>query len=95
MSLTLPSELVWVLDLLGYSWPEADEQALHDVAEAWRAFGKDLETIQTDGDGFARTILASNAGTAVDEFTKGYYTGRLRALAVVLVAAATFAISRV
>ncbi|GAA2519165.1 PE-PGRS family protein [Streptomyces longisporus] len=77
MSLTLPSELVWVLDLLGYSWPEADEQALHDVAEAWRAFGKDLETIQTDGDGFARTILASNAGTAVDEFTKGWgaYTG--------------------
>ena len=77
MSLTLPSELVWVLDLLGYSWPEADEQALHDVAEAWRAFGKDLETIQTEGDGFARTILASNAGTAVDEFTKGWgaYTG--------------------
>ncbi|NUR04469.1 MAG: PE-PGRS family protein [Streptomyces sp.] len=77
MSLTLPSELVWVLDLLGYSWPEADEQALHDVAEAWRAFGKDLETIQTDGDGFARIILASNAGTAVDEFTKGWgaYTG--------------------
>ncbi|MCD9880725.1 WXG100-like domain-containing protein [Streptomyces guryensis] len=77
MSLTLPSELVWVLDLLGYSWPEADEQALHDVAEAWRAFGKDLETIQTEGEGFARTILASNAGTAVDEFTKGWgaYTG--------------------
>jgi hypothetical protein len=31
----------------------------------------------------------------LDEFTKGYYTGRLRALAVVLVAVATFAISRV
>ncbi|MEV6949201.1 PE-PGRS family protein [Streptomyces sp. NPDC051172] len=77
MSLTLPSELVWVLDLLGYSWPEADEQALHDVAEAWRAFGRDLETIQTEGEGFARTVVASNAGTAVDEFTKGWgaYTG--------------------
>jgi hypothetical protein len=77
MSLTLPSELVWVLDLLGYSWPEADEEALHNVAEAWRSFGNDLEKIQTDGEGFARTIVASNAGTAVGEFSKdwGAYTG--------------------
>lgn len=77
MSLTLPSELVWVLDLLGYSWPEADEEALHNVAEAWRAFGKDLDTIQTEGEGLARTILASNAGTAVEKFSHdwGAYTG--------------------
>ncbi|MGW3120284.1 WXG100-like domain-containing protein [Streptomyces sp. NPDC001107] len=77
MSLTLPSELVWVLDLLGYSWPEADEEALHNVAEAWRAFGKDLDTIQTEGEGLARTILASNAGTAVEKFSNdwGAYTG--------------------
>ncbi|GAA3820081.1 hypothetical protein GCM10022403_061940 [Streptomyces coacervatus] len=77
MALTLPSELVWVLDLLGYSWPEADEDALHQVAEAWRSFGKDLDKIQTDGEGFARTVVASNAGTAVDKFSKewGAYTG--------------------
>jgi hypothetical protein len=77
MALTLPDELVWVLDLLGYSWPEADEDALHQVAETWRSFGKDLEKIQTDGEGFARTIVASNVGTAVDGFSKdwGAYTG--------------------
>ncbi|MFF4509213.1 PE-PGRS family protein [Streptomyces sp. NPDC001401] len=77
MALTLPDELVWVLDLLGYSWPEADEDALHQVAEAWRSFGKDLEKIQTEGEGFARSVVASNAGTAVDMFTKewGAYTG--------------------
>ncbi|MER5752752.1 PE-PGRS family protein [Streptomyces sp. NPDC002088] len=77
MALTLPSELVWVLDLLGYSWPEADEDALHQVAETWRAFGKQLEEIETHGEGYARTVVAGNAGTAVDGFSKawGAYTG--------------------
>jgi hypothetical protein len=77
MSLTLPGELVWVLDLLGYTWPEADEEALHEVAEAWRSFGKALEDIEAQGEGFARTVVAANAGTAVDGFSRswGAYTG--------------------
>ncbi|WP_406196443.1 PE-PGRS family protein [Streptomyces sp. NBC_01017] len=77
MSLTLPGELVWVLDLLGYSWPEADEEALHQVAEAWRAFGKELEEIQAQGEGFARTVVSSSFGTAIEGFSKdwGAYTG--------------------
>ncbi|MCL6672711.1 WXG100-like domain-containing protein [Streptomyces panaciradicis] len=77
MALTLPSELVWVLDLLGYSWPEADEDALHQVAETWRDFGKTLEEIQAAGEGYARTVVAGNSGTAVDGFSKawGAYTG--------------------
>ncbi|MGW5247189.1 WXG100-like domain-containing protein [Streptomyces sp. NPDC004129] len=77
MSLTLPSELVWVLDLLGYSWPEVDEEALHEVAETWRNFGAELEGIQAQGERFAGTVIASNMGSAVDGFTKawGAYTG--------------------
>ncbi|MFE7272676.1 PE-PGRS family protein [Streptomyces sp. NPDC057623] len=77
MSLTLPGELVWVLDLLGYTWPEVDEEALHKVAETWRAFGEELEEIQIQGEGLARTVVSHNFGTAVDGFSKdwGAYTG--------------------
>ncbi|MEU6573383.1 PE-PGRS family protein [Streptomyces sp. NPDC046805] len=77
MALTLPSELVWVLDLLGYSWPEADEEALHEVAEAWRSFGTELEQIQVRGEGLAGIVVSSNAGSAVDGFSKAWsaYTG--------------------
>ncbi|MGI5458456.1 PE-PGRS family protein [Streptomyces sp. CA-249302] len=77
MSLTLPGELVWVLDLLGYSWPEADEEALHEVAETWRSFGKTLGQIEANGQGFAGAVVAHNSGEAVDGFTKawGAYTG--------------------
>ena len=38
MALTLPDEVAWVLDLLGYSWPDADEDKIHEAAEAWRQF---------------------------------------------------------
>ncbi|MFE0257212.1 PE-PGRS family protein [Streptomyces sp. NPDC059010] len=77
MSLTLPGELVWVLDLLGYTWPEVDEEALHKVAETWRAFGEELEGIQREGEGLARTVVSHNFGTAVEGFSKewGAYTG--------------------
>jgi hypothetical protein len=77
MSLTLPGELVWVLDLLGYTWPEVDEEALHEVAEAWRSFGAELEGIQTQGEGIARAVVAFNSGEAIDGFSKawGAYTG--------------------
>ncbi|MER5937484.1 PE-PGRS family protein [Streptomyces sp. NPDC001928] len=77
MSLTLPGELVWVLDLLGYSWPEADEEALHHVAETWRSFGEELEKVQSQGEGFARTVISSNFGSSIEGFSKdwGAYTG--------------------
>jgi hypothetical protein len=77
MSITLPDELVWVLDLLGYSWPDVDEGALHEIAETWRSFGAELEEIQAHGEQFARTVVSSNVGTAVDGFSKawGAYTG--------------------
>ncbi|MFD7388735.1 PE-PGRS family protein [Streptomyces sp. NPDC059852] len=77
MSLTLPDELAWVLDLLGYSWPEADEEALHQVAETWRGFGAQLEKIEAQGEGFARTVVAANVGSAIEGFSKdwGAYTG--------------------
>ncbi|WP_053084735.1 hypothetical protein [Streptomyces viridochromogenes] len=66
-----------MLDLLGYTWPEVDEEALHKVAETWRAFGDRLEEIQREGEGLARTVVAHNFGTAVDGFSKdwGAYTG--------------------
>lgn len=77
MSLTLPSELVWVLDLLGYTWPEVDEEALHEVAETWRSFGAELAEIQAQGEGLARAVVSYNTGEAIDGFSKawGAYTG--------------------
>ena len=52
-------------------------QALHQVAETWRAFGAELEKIEAQGEGLARTVVAGNFGTAMEGFSKdwGAYTG--------------------
>ncbi|MFJ4716067.1 PE-PGRS family protein [Streptomyces sp. NPDC088785] len=68
MALTLPSEIEWVLDLLGYSWPDADEDRIHEAAQAWREFAGAVRRAQGTGTGAARTVLAANSGAAVEGF---------------------------
>jgi hypothetical protein len=68
-----------------------------ELAEAERGFRVD-DRMEGVGRILSVVVVALGALAGyirLDDFTKGYYTGRLRALAVVLVAAATFAISRV
>lgn len=50
MTMTLPSELVWVLDILGYEWPEIDEDEVRKAAVLVRRFGEDLEASITRAD---------------------------------------------
>lgn len=42
MGLELPGELVSVLGVLGFSWPEADETKLFEMGNAWIGFGQTL-----------------------------------------------------
>src|SRR5690625_209886 len=41
----LPDELVWVLQKLGFEWPDIDEDELRRGAEMVRTFGTDMESI--------------------------------------------------
>lgn len=42
MALTIPGELVWVLDMLDYEWPPLDEDEIQRAAQMTRAFREDL-----------------------------------------------------
>ncbi|MEV5599086.1 PE-PGRS family protein [Streptomyces sp. NPDC052496] len=77
MSLTLPSEVAWVLGLLGYDWPQADEDALFKCAETWRNFAAQVEQAASQGTSAANEVVAANTGEAVDGFTKewGAFSG--------------------
>ncbi|EXU86931.1 hypothetical protein [Streptomyces noursei] len=70
MSLTLPSEVSWVLNLLGYNWPGADEDALHECAQIWRNFAESVNQAQEQGSLAANQVVSANAGDAVEGFTK-------------------------
>ncbi|MEV0094342.1 PE-PGRS family protein [Streptomyces sp. NPDC050738] len=70
MSLTLPDEVAWVLGLLGYEWPEADEDKIVQTADAWRAFGAEVARLEEAGMTAAGAIRAANSGDASEAFEK-------------------------
>ncbi|WP_018541327.1 hypothetical protein [Streptomyces sp. MspMP-M5] len=77
MSLTLPSEVTWVLDLLGYNWPNADEDKLHECAQVWRNFAESVNEAHGQGASAANAVVSANSGGAVESFQKewGAYDG--------------------
>jgi hypothetical protein len=70
MSLTLPDEVAWVLGLLGYEWPEADEDKIVQTADAWRAFGAEVARLEEAGMTAAGAVRAANSGDASEAFEK-------------------------
>ncbi|WP_030802620.1 hypothetical protein [Streptomyces sp. NRRL S-337] len=77
MSLTLPGEVTWVLDLLGYSWPDADEDKLHECAQVWRNFAESVNQAASSGTSAANEVVSANSGEAVEGFTNewGSFSG--------------------
>ncbi len=45
MGMMLPNELVWVMEKLGFEWPDIDEDEVRKGAVLVRNFGSDLETV--------------------------------------------------
>jgi hypothetical protein len=68
----LPDELEWVLEMLGYRWPTANEDKLRDCATVWREFGEKVNELHTTANNSARRVAAHNAGASIDKFTKTY-----------------------
>ncbi|WP_159394988.1 WXG100 family type VII secretion target [Streptomyces sp. 2323.1] len=64
----LPVEVDWVLDLLGFQWPNIDEDKMRDAAEAWSNFAASVRSAQQQGDGAASTVRGANTGDAIEAF---------------------------
>lgn len=45
MGMMLPNELVWVMEKLGFEWPDVDEDEVRKGATLVRNFGSDLEDV--------------------------------------------------
>ncbi|WP_457810468.1 WXG100-like domain-containing protein, partial [Streptomyces rimosus] len=66
----LPDPLEWVLDMLGFNWPHADEDKLIQCAQVWRQFANEVAGHQARGASAASNVLAANTGDAIDGFSK-------------------------
>ena len=69
MSLMLPDALEWVLEMLGFNWPTADEDKLMESAQQWRDFATSLEELQHEGVVAAGNVMSQNSGDSIDGFS--------------------------
>lgn len=62
MGIELPSELADVAAQAGIQWPQADEEAMHSSAQAWRQAGTKITALAKDADGTANQALSAVSG---------------------------------
>lgn len=75
MAINLPGELSWVLNMLGYDWPEIDEDELRIGAGYVRDFEADLESLlqKVDtqvGDDLGKALETGAGKSLVDAWTQ-------------------------
>jgi hypothetical protein len=68
VGLQLPSELISLLGMLGYTWPEADETKLFELGQTWMGFGSSLQGVISDADAAAQQVWSRNKGDDIDAF---------------------------
>lgn len=70
MGLQLPGELISLLGMLGYTWPEADETKLFGLGSTWIGFVSTLQTTASDADIVAQRVWTENQGRDFEEFQR-------------------------
>jgi hypothetical protein len=68
MSLELPGELRSLLGVLGYTWPEADEDKLFEMGQVWLRFATTLDTLTTSAQSGATPVWSTNTGADIAAF---------------------------
>lgn len=66
MSVMLPGDLVFVLNLIGFNWPTADEDKLRQSAQHWREYASELEHVIADTNRVLVQVRADNSGESID-----------------------------
>jgi|SRR6266487_1458209 len=74
MGMQLPGELVSLLGMLGYTWPQADEEKLLEMGQSWMRFGSGLPEPVGQAQTHAERVWSDNQGSAVAAF-QGAWTG--------------------
>ncbi|MEU5871664.1 hypothetical protein AB0A73_08890 [Glycomyces sp. NPDC047369] len=68
MGMTLPSELVSVLGVLGYDWPQSDEEHLMNFGQSWMDFSGDLGNVGAEAAAASAQAWTDQVGKDIDAF---------------------------
>src|SRR6266511_675862 len=75
MGLQLPGELVSLLGMLGYNWPEADEEKLFGMGQVWLDFAGTLQSVVDDADKHGQEVWQRNVGQSIAAFQNSWTGG--------------------
>ena len=80
MSVMLDGKLVFVLNLIGFNWPAADEDKLKECARHWHEYVAELEHTIADTTRILAQVRAENSGESIDALEKHWleFGGHLR-----------------
>ncbi|WP_306323357.1 MULTISPECIES: hypothetical protein [unclassified Streptomyces] len=70
MAIELPDELVWVMDLLGFTWPDVNEDAVHEFAGHVRTFASDIGSSQEEASATIQAMAACYEGSSYDRLAE-------------------------
>ncbi|SDE24915.1 hypothetical protein [Glycomyces harbinensis] len=68
MGMQLPSELITLLGVLGYEWPESDEEKIFNLAGEWTGMADQISARVESLSAASRTLIENNAGGDIDAF---------------------------
>ena len=68
----LPGELISLLGMLGYTWPEADEVKLFEMGQAWLAFPDRMQSNLGDAHTAAQAVWTDNQDSAIEAFRESW-----------------------
>lgn len=72
MGLQLPGELISLLGMLGYTWPEADETKLFELGSTWMEFSGTVQGVVADAGAGAQQVWSYNKGDDIEAFQQAW-----------------------
>jgi hypothetical protein len=70
VGMQLPSELIGLLGVLGFEWPESDEESMFTLAGEWTGMADQIAGKVESLQSAAVTLLENNSGAHIDAFQK-------------------------
>ena len=72
MAVMLPPEVAHLLQLLGYEWPEGNEDRVIEMGREWLDFGSGVHAPSADAEMARAHVTSENRGAAVDAFNANF-----------------------
>ncbi|MCD0445667.1 hypothetical protein LO763_18840 [Glycomyces sp. A-F 0318] len=72
MGMQIPGELAGLLSMLGYDWPESDEESIFNLAGEWTGMASQIGDKVERLNSAAATLLENNTGADIEAFREEY-----------------------